>query len=242
VEAAAILCLGNAGEKGEQKMPLLGAMVNCMAVVLGASLGLFFKRGLPEKISSTIMSGLGLCVLYIGISGALSGENVLIAIMSLALGAFIGEWLDLDEKLKRFGHQLKADSSTFAEGFITSSLLFCVGAMAIVGSLQSGLSANHETLYAKSLIDGIAALVLAASFGAGVMLSGVLVLIYEGGLTLLAQAIEPYMTTAVINEVTCVGSLLIVGIALNMLKITNLKIMNYVPAIFIAVFLCLLVG
>lgn len=223
-------------------MPLWGAIVNCLAVMLGAGLGLFFKRGLPEKISSTIMSGLGLCVLYIGISGALSGEKVLITIISFALGALIGEWLDLDEKLNRFGHLLKADSSTFAEGFVSASLLFCVGAMAIVGSLQSGLSANHETLYAKSLIDGIAALVLASSLGAGVMLSGLLVFIYEGGLTLLAQAIEPYMTTAVVNEVTCVGSLLIVGIALNMLKITNLKIMNFVPAIFIAIFLSLLVG
>jgi uncharacterized membrane protein YqgA involved in biofilm formation len=230
------------GERGIIIMPLLGAVVNCIAVVLGASIGLLFKRGLPEKISSTIMSGLCLCVLYIGISGALSGENVLITIISLVLGALIGEWLDLYEKFNRFGHLLKADSSTFAQGFVTASLLFCVGAMAIVGSLQSGLSANHETLYAKSLIDGIAALVLASSLGAGVMLSAVLVLIYEGSLTLLAQAIEPYLTTAVINEVTCVGSLLIVGIALNMLRITNLKIMNYVPAILIAIFLCLLLG
>lgn len=219
----------------------MGAVVNCLAVVMGASIGLLLKRGLPEKISSTIMSGLGLCVLYIGISGALTGENVLIAILSLALGALIGEWLDLDEKFNRFGHLLKADSSTFAQGFITASLLFCVGAMAIVGSLQSGLSANHETLFAKSLIDGIAALVLASSLGAGVMLSGALVLIYEGSLTLLAKAIEPYLTTAMINEITCVGSLLIIGIAFNMLGITKLKIMNYVPAVIVTILLCLFI-
>ena len=219
-------------------MPLLGAVVNCLAVVIGASIGLLLKRGLPEKVSTTIMNGLGLCVLYIGISGALNGENVLIAIISIAFGALIGEVLDLDEKLNRFGHLLKTDSSTFAQGFITASLLFCVGAMAIVGSLQSGLSANHETLFAKSLIDGIAALVLASSLGAGVMLSAVFVLIYEGSLTLLAKAIEPYLTTSMINEITCVGSLLIIGIAFNMLGVTKLKIMNYVPAIIITILLC----
>ena len=111
--------------------------------------------------------------------------------------------------------------------------------MAIVGSLQSGLSANHETLFAKSLIDGISALVLASSLGVGVMLSSVLVLIYEGSLTLLAKAIEPYLTTSMINEITCVGSLLIIGIALNMLGVTKLKIMNYVPGILITILLCL---
>jgi hypothetical protein len=226
------------GRKGNNVMPLLGAVVNCLAVVIGASIGLLLKRGLPEKVSTTIMNGLGLCVLYIGISGALNGENVLIAIISIAFGALIGEVLDLDEKLNRFGHLLKTDSSTFAQGFITASLLFCVGAMAIVGSLQSGLSANHETLFAKSLIDGIAALVLASSLGAGVMLSAVFVLIYEGSLTLLAKAIEPYLTTSMINEITCVGSLLIIGIAFNMLGVTKLKIMNYVPAIIITILLC----
>lgn len=238
--ARAFLYLGMCrGERGIIIMPLLGAVVNCIAIVLGASIGLLLKRGLSVKISSTIMSGLGLCVLYIGISGALTGENVLIAIVSIAFGALIGEWLDLDEKFNRFGHMFKADSSTFAQGFITASLLFCVGAMAIVGSLQSGLSANHETLFAKSLIDGISALVLASSLGVGVMLSSVLVLIYEGSLTLLAKAIEPYLTTSMINEITCVGSLLIIGIALNMLGVTKLKIMNYVPGILITILLCL---
>jgi len=173
----------------------------------------------------------------------LSGENVLIAIISIAIGAFLGEWLDLDGRLNRLGQLFKggAADSTFAQGFISASLLFCVGAMAIIGSLQSGLTANHETLFAKSLIDGIAALVLASSLGAGVMLSAVPVLIYEGALTLLAKAIEPYLTTSMINEITCVGSLLIIGIAFNMLGVTKLKIMNYVPAIIITIFLCLFI-
>ncbi len=222
-------------------MLLWGAVVNCLAVVLGGALGLLLKKGLSEKLSETIMGGLGLCVLYIGIDGALVGDKILITIISIALGALVGEWLDLHGKTNRLGELLHTDAA-LVHGFISASLLFCVGAMAIVGSFQSGLTGTHETLFAKSLIDGIAALVLASSLGVGVLLSGGLVLIYEGGLTLLAQAIEPYLTSSVINEVTCVGSLLIVGIALNMLKITNLKIMNYVPAVFLAMILCLLLG
>lgn len=221
-------------------MLLLGAVVNCLAVVLGGALGLLLKGGLSQKVNETIMGGLGLCVLYIGIDGSLVGNKVLIAIISIALGALVGELLDLHGKTNRLGEWLHADE-TIAHGFVSASLLFCVGAMAIVGSLQSGLTGNHETLFAKSLIDGIAALVMASSLGVGVLLSGGLVLLYEGTLTLLAQAIEPYLTSAVVNEVTCVGSLLIVGIALNMLKITNLKIMNYVPAVFITIVLCLLI-
>jgi len=225
-------------ERGSMAMLLLGAVVNCLAVVIGGGIGLLLKRGLPAKVGETIMGGLALCVLYIGISGSLAGENILIVIISIVIGSLLGEWLDLEGKINRFGEWLQGDSM-IAHGFITASILFCVGAMAIVGSLQSGLTGNHETLFAKSLIDGIAALVLASTLGAGVLLSGGLLLIYEGGLTLLAKAIEPYLTTSVINEVTCVGSLLIIGIALNMLKVTNLKIMNYVPAIFIVMALCL---
>ncbi|MGI6588058.1 MAG: DUF554 domain-containing protein [Peptococcia bacterium] len=219
-------------------MLLLGAVVNSLAVVMGGSIGLLLKRGLSAKVGETIMGGLALCVLYIGISGSLAGEHILLAILAMALGALCGEWLDLDGRTKRLGERWQVDSM-IAQGFITASLLFCVGAMAIVGSLQSGLTGNHETLFAKSLIDGIAALVLASSLGVGVLLSGGLLLVYEGGLTLLAKVIEPYLTTSMINEITCVGSLLIIGIALNMLKVTNLKIMNYVPAIFFIIIFCL---
>lgn len=223
---------------------MLGSIVNCFAVVIGGLAGVFLKKGIPEKIGNAIMSGLALCVLYIGISGSLSGENILIAILSITIGSLLGEWIDLDKRINWLGNRLesrfkgKNDKVSISQGFVTSSLLFCVGAMAIVGSLQSGLTGNHETLFAKSLIDGIAALVLASSLGIGVVMSGGLLLLYEGSITLLAQVISPYLTTSVINEMTCVGSLLIIGLALNMLKITNLKIMNYLPAVFIPILLC----
>jgi uncharacterized membrane protein YqgA involved in biofilm formation len=223
---------------------MLGSIVNCFAVIIGGFAGVFLKKGIPEKIGNAIMSGLALCVLYIGISGALSGENILIAILSITIGSLLGEWIDLDKRINWLGDQLesrfkgKNDKASISQGFVTSSLLFCVGAMAIVGSLQSGLTGNHETLFAKSLIDGIAALVLASSLGIGVVMSGGLLLLYEGSITLFAKVISPYLTTSVINEMTCVGSLLIIGLALNMLKITNLKIMNYLPAVFIPILLC----
>lgn len=224
---------------------MLGPVVNAVAIVICGLIGVSLKKGIPERIGNTIMNGLALCVLYIGISGALEGENILIAILSITIGAVIGELMELDKKINNLGEWLeskikrKNGSVSISQGFVTSSLLFCVGAMSVVGSLQSGLTGNNETLFAKSLIDGIASLVLASSLGVGVIFSGGVVLLYQGSITLLATAISPYLTTSVINEITCVGSLLIIGLAFNMLKITNLKIMNYLPAIFLPILLCI---
>lgn len=222
-------------------MILFGSIINGLAVVLGGSIGLVLKKGLSKRIGTAIMNSLALCVLYIGFSGALAGGNILITIGSMVIGVIIGEGMNLDEKVNNLGNlietkfQTKDDTLSISKGFITASLLVCVGAMSIVGALQSGLTGNHETLLAKSLIDGIAALVLASSLGVGVLLAGGLVLIYEGSISLLASVIAPLLTESVINEMTCVGSLLIIGLALNMLKITDLKIMNYAPAAFIPI-------
>ncbi len=214
---------------------MLGAIVNCVAVILGSTIGLLLKKGLPERISTAIMQGLALCVMYIGISGALEGQNVLVVILSMAIGTLIGEGLDLDRRLEKLGNRLekaagKSDGS-IARGFVAASLLFCVGAMTIVGSLQSGLTGNHETIFAKSLIDGIAAIVLASTMGIGVMLSALFVLVYQGAITLCAGFLAPLLTETIVAEMTCVGSLLIIGLSLNMLKITKLRVMNYVPAV-----------
>ena len=219
-------------------MVLLGSLVNGAAIVLGGSVGLVLKKGLSDRIAKAVMNALALCVLYIGVSGMLKGENVLITILSMVFGTLVGEWIDLDEKINQLGDAIEQKVSSPGEkvsvskGFVTASLLFCVGAMAIVGALQSGLTGNHDTLFAKSLIDGIAAIVMASSLGIGVFLSAGLILVYEGGITLFANVLAPLLTDSVINEMTCVGSLLIVGLALNMLKLTNLKIMNYAPAVF----------
>lgn len=223
---------------------MLGTIVNTLAVLAGGTLGLFLKKGLSEKIADTLMKGLGLCTLYIGVSGMLEGENTLILILSMVIGAIIGEGVDLDDKLNRLGsfmeRKLQGNDGThsIAQGFVTASLLFCVGAMTIVGSLQSGLTGNHEMLFTKSMLDCVAAVIFASTLGSGVLLSAAFVFLYQGGITLLAQWISPYLTESVIAEMTCVGSVLIVGLALNMIGITRLKVMNYVPAIFLPILLC----
>lgn len=226
---------------------MFGVIVNCLAVVLGGSIGLVFKKGLPKKIADTVMNGLALCVLYIGISGALTGKKTLVAILSIVIGAVIGELLDLDLRITQLGNWAESkfknkenseEKVSISQGFVTSSLLFCVGAMAIVGSLQSGLAGNNQTLFTKSLLDGVSAVIFASSLGAGVLLSSILILVYQGSIALLAQFISPYLTTPIISEITCVGSLLIIALSLNMLKLTKIKVMNLVPAVFLPILLC----
>ena len=224
---------------------MLGTIVNTIAVIIGASIGMFFKKGIPQRLSDTMMKGLGLCTLFLGISGSLDGQNSLILIISMVVGALIGEGVDLDAKLNRLGNWLEnkfksKDGSkvSIAEGFVSASLLFCVGAMTIVGSLQSGLQGNHEMLFNKSMLDFVAAIIFASTLGAGVMLSASLLFLYQGSITLLAQFIEPFLTEPVIAEMNCVGNVIIIGLAMNMLGISKFKVMNFVPAIFLPILLC----
>lgn len=224
---------------------MLGTIVNTVAVIIGAAIGMLLKKGLPEKLSDTMMKGLGLCTLYLGISGSLKGENSLILIISMVVGALIGEGIDLDAKLNQFGTWLEnkfkskeGGKVSIAEGFVSASLLFCVGAMTIVGSLQSGLQGNHEMLFNKSMLDFVAAIIFASSMGVGVILSAAFVFVYQGAITLAAQWVAPFLTDTIIAEMTCAGSVIIIGIGLNLLGITKLKVMNYVPAIFIPILLC----
>lgn len=225
-------------------MILTGVIINLAAIVLGSAAGLLLKKGIPDRMGESVLKAMALCVIYIGISGTLDGENILIAIISMAVGTIIGEALSLQQRLEQLGGfiQSKCRPSTggvsVAEGFVSASLLFCIGAMAIVGSLQSGLSLDHSTLTAKSLIDGISAIVLASSLGIGVMFSGVLCFLYEGIITVCARFIGPYLTTSVINEMTCVGSLLIIAVGINMLFKNKIRVMNSIPAVFLPILLC----
>ncbi len=219
---------------------MLGTIVNSLAVLIGGTIGVLMKKGIPDKIGEGIMNGLALCIMYIGISGTFEGENVLVAILSIVLGTLVGELLDLDARFSKFSNNLekkltKKKDGQIAQGFISASLLFCVGAMAIVGSLQSGISGDHETLFAKSLLDGISSIVLSSTLGIGVMLSAVAVFVYQGTITVCAGFLEPLLTEAITCEMTCVGSMLIVGISLNMLKLTKLKLMNFVPSVFMPI-------
>lgn len=218
---------------------LLGTTVNSIAIITGGILGLLLKGGIPEKVKENVMNGLALCVLLIGISGAIKVNNLLLVIFSIVAGSIIGELIDFDSLLQRFGdrieRQFKGKGGRVSEGFVTSSLLFCVGAMAIVGSLESGLTNNHQTIFAKSMLDGISSIVFASSLGFGVLLSAVSVFIYQGTITLGATFLRTILIQSVILDMTAVGSLLIIGLSLNMLKITKIKVANLLPAVFIPI-------
>ena len=222
-------------------MILTGALVNFGTILVGGIIGTFLQKGFPEKLHSALTYGLGLCVLLVGIKGILAGENTLLVVLSVVIGVIIGELLDFDRWLNRLAaflqSKIKGEKSNFGEGFISATLFVCIGAMAIVGSLQSGLAGNHETLLAKSLIDGVVAVVMASTLGFGVCFSAVSVLVYESILTLSAHAVSGLLNTATINEMTCVGSLLIIAIALNLLKLTNIKVANFLLAPFLPILL-----
>ena len=218
---------------------MLGTIVNVMTVVAGSCIGLFLKKGIREDIADMMLKGLALCSMFIGITSALEGRNVLITIISIVLGVIIGGMLDLDGKLNGFAQGLEnkfkreGEKVSIAEGFITASLVFCVGAMTIVGSLQSGLTGDHTMLFTKATLDFVSSMVYASSLGIGVLFSAVFVFVFQGSITMLAQWIAPLLTDAVIAEMTCAGGLLIFGLGLNMIGLTKLKLMNYLPAIFL---------
>lgn len=225
---------------------LSGALVNFNLVLIGSLIGVAFKKGIPEKIKSGLLTGMALCVFLIGVSGMLEdGSKILVVIISVAVGAIIGELIDLDKWVNKFAKFIeskfakKGKADNIAEGFVTATLLFCVGAMTIIGSIESGIAGENTTLYSKSIIDGISAAALASSLGIGVALSAFPVVIIEGGLTLLATVVGPYLSGDVITQMSVIGSLLIVAISLNMMGLTKIKVMNFVPAIFMPLLLCL---
>ena len=222
---------------------MIGAIVNTLAAVVGGLLGSLLKKGIPERFADLVQKGLALCVLYIGIKGSLVGTNTLVTILSLVLGAILGELLDIDQGIERLGawaqRKLSKGGSRLGEGFVTASLLFCVGSMAVVGSLQSGLTGNHETIFTKSMLDFVSAIILASTLGLGVCLSGAFVLVYQGAIVLLARWAAPILSDYVVAEMSCAGSLLIVALGLNMLGIAKLKVANLLPAMFLPIILCL---
>lgn len=222
-----------------------GAVVNFFTVIAGTLIGLLFKKGIPERVKATLMNGMALCVLYIGVTGLFEdGTNILIIIVSCASGAVIGELADFDGIVNRLGARLEKSlgkgDTKIADGFVTATLLFCVGAMTVVGSIDSGISGDNSTLYSKSIIDGVSSIALTSSLGIGVILSAIPVLVIEGALTLLASIVSPVLTTTAVAHMSVIGSLLIIAIALNMLGLTKIKVMNYLPSIFLPLIFCLL--
>lgn len=216
-----------------------GSIVNAMAIIVGTLIGVLIRKGLSDKIKDTVFKGLSLCVLYIGISGVLKGSNTLLIIICIVIGGIIGEIIDIDKAIENLGNRIenrfKDKSNKISQAFVTSTLLFCVGSMAIVGSLQSGLTGNHEMLYAKSVLDGVTSVIFGSALGVGVVFSAGSVLLYQGLITLCAVYLKGFLIESVIYNMTAIGSLLIIGLSFNMLGITKIKVANLLPAIFLPI-------
>ena len=225
-------------------MILYGTLVNVAGVLGGGLAGLvihkLLHRGIPPRYSERVMQGIGLCTVYIAATSLLDGSKTLVTVLSMVFGAAIGELLDLDGRVARIGQKLEAkfggsSEGSFVQGFLSATLLFCVGTMAILGSLDAGLRNDHATLLAKAVIDTISSCVFASTLGLGVLFSAVPLFLYQGGITLLSSVVGPYLTEGVIAEMNTVGSLLLLGLSLDLLGIKKLKLMNYIPAIFLPI-------
>lgn len=247
----------------------LGTIINVAAILIGTTVGILIKGGLSKRFEDTVTSAIGLCTMFIGISGAVAGmlevsgigletKDTMVMIASLIIGALIGEWIDVEKRLESAGEwcrskipgqgagsdvgttsgeggttgSVSAGANTFVEAFVTSSLIFCVGAMAIVGSLEDGLNHNYSILFAKAVMDGVMSIIFGASLGIGVYFSALPIAVYQGGITLLAGFIRPYLSDAVIGRMSFVGSILIFALGINLLFGKKIKIGNLLPAMF----------
>lgn len=231
----------------------LGTIANMAAILIGSAVGLLLKGGLKQRFQTTIMNALGLAVMFVGISGALQGlyvvkgegletANVMLMIVSLAIGGLLGELIDIEARLDHMGEWIKTTlkvrgekGQNFVEGFVSSSLLFCIGAMAIIGSLQDGLAQDASMLYAKAIIDGVVAIFFASTLGIGVFFSILPLGIYQGGITLSAKYIEPFLSDQMIANLSFLGSILIFGIGINMIFGKKIKCGNLLPAVLIPI-------
>lgn len=220
---------------------MLGTVVNALAIIVGSIVGLFFKKGIPKKYNDTVINSLSLAVILIGLLNALKAENILLLIFSLALGSILGEFLRIEDRLEKLGGYIEDKlkgafpngNNNISKGFVNASLIYCIGAMAIMGALESGLSNNHQTLFAKSIIDGISSIAFTSSLGIGVLFSSVSVFLYQGFITITASFMKQFLITSVITDMSAIGGLLIVAIGLNILEIKKIKVGNMLPAIFI---------
>ena len=222
-------------------MILTGALVNGGAIVVGGLLGTFGGKLMPEKMRQTVLGATALVSMGIGISGAIGSSNQLIPILSLVIGAVIGELLHIEDGVTRAGDWLQkrfGKSGSITEGFVTGSLVFAAGAMAVMGALESGLKNDHTILMTKSVIDMAGSVAFAGSLGIGVAFSALSILVLEGTVALLASLLTGVLTEAVITEISVTGSLLIIGIGLNVLGLTKLRIMNMAPALLLPILLC----
>ncbi|OLS03476.1 DUF554 domain-containing protein [Tissierella creatinophila] len=225
---------------------MIGSIVNVLAIITGSLLGYFMRNGIKEEYKATIIDGLALSVLIMGIMSTMKTENFLLVITSVVIGSIVGEIIGIEKKLDRIGFKLqqrfgKGDSN-FSKGFITATLVFCIGAMSIVGSIEAGLTGNYKTLFAKSVIDGVTSIIFASSLGIGVIFSIFPVFIYQGTITILSTILRDVFTPTIINEMSAVGGVLIAGIAINLMGIKKIRVSNMLPALIVPIIYILVKG
>lgn len=222
---------------------MTGTLINVAAIILGSLIGILFGARLSDKLKSTIIAGMGIFLVAMGIQMFLKTENSLIVLGAVLIGTILGEWWRIEDGLHRLGEYLQSKfsreqddgSNKFVRGFMTASLLFCIGPVAILGSIQDGLTGNYNLLVVKSILDGFASIAFASTLGIGVAFSSLIILVYQGGISLLATQLDTVITTSMMNELTATGGILLVGIGLsNLLEIKRIRVGNMLPALFVA--------
>lgn len=222
---------------------MLGTGLNIAAILIGGALGMLLGSRLPERVRKTVIAGLGLFTLAVGFQMFLKTQNALIVLGSLLIGVILGEWWKIEEGLqwlgsvleRRFANAAGDPSGRFVRGFLTASLVFCVGPMAILGSIQAGISGDISLLAIKSVLDGFTALAFASTLGLGVLFSGLVILFYQGGLTLLATQVQAISSTTMMNELTATGGVILIGVAISsLLEIKKVRVGSFLPALLIA--------
>ncbi len=217
---------------------MTGTIINVATVAVGGGLGLLVGSRLPERSRGTVMDGLGLVTMVLGLEMALKTENALVVLLSMLMGALVGEWAQIEDRLAALGDSLKSrlagGGARFTEGFVAASLLFCVGPMAILGSISDGLRGDYSLLAVKSVLDGFAAMAFASTMGVGVLFSTVVVLVYQGGITLLAGTADALLTPPVIAELTATGGVMVLGIGIRLLNVRDIRVGNFLPALVFA--------
>ncbi len=225
---------------------MTGTLINAAAIIIGSIIGTSLNTKLPERFIKIIFQAIGLFTLFIGVFMALKTNNMFLMVISIVSGGIIGEWINIDKFVNHFGNNMKSrfksNNSRFSEGFVTAFLLFCMGSVTILGAIEEGLGGKPNLLLAKSVLDGVSSIALAAALGFGVAFSVIPLLIYQGGLTLLAAYFGDYFAESIINELTGIGGLMLIGLGIHILEIKQLKILNMIPALIIIVVLVYFFG
>ena len=218
---------------------MTGTIINCVAIIVGCIFGLILKEHFPKNMSTILFQGIGLVTLVLGVQMAIQAKDVLLIILSLVIGGILGEIIDIEKRLDNAGEKIKSlfkqikGNEYFTEGFVTTSLLYCIGSMAVMGAIEEGISGSPNILMVKSVLDGISSIIFSASFGIGVLFSSIPVFLYQGAITRIAFLVKNWITTDIINEMTAVGGILIIGLSLGILEVKKIKTANLLPSLLI---------